>query len=132
MHRTAFFVAVHSVHAGFCTTQVVSYKQGQEFGLHHDAGTVNIETETVELVEPARLATFFVYLKTMPDGVGHTEFPWLKSPVSVRPEAGQAILFCNVTQDGKADAKTSHMARPVEGDFEKLGMNLWLCPTARS
>ena len=42
-----------------------------------------------------------------------------------------AILFCNVTHDGKADPKTSHIAMPVEGDYKKFGMNLWVSSTSQ-
>ncbi len=40
---------------------------------HHDAGILDMDTGTVEITEPRRIATFFVYLNTLPNGIGHTE-----------------------------------------------------------
>ena len=45
--------------------QVVSYRPGQEFRVHHDAGTYHEEEGTVELAPPYRFCTFFVYLNDM-------------------------------------------------------------------
>ena len=120
-------MADHPVHHA----QLVAYAQGQHFGLHHDAGTVNIETKTVELAGPVRIATFFVYLNTLPDNVGHTEFPWVECPFSVRPVAGRAVLFSNITSDFEADPATSHRAIAVRGDHQKLGMNVWVSSTSQ-
>eukprot|EP00968_Pinguiococcus_pyrenoidosus_P013360 scaffold1220_cov259-Pinguiococcus_pyrenoidosus.AAC.32 len=65
--------------------QIVSYTEGQHFDIHHDAGTWNEETETIEgCTRPRRIATIFVYLNTLPEGQGHTEFPRLD--LSIRPE----------------------------------------------
>eukprot|EP00962_Isochrysis_galbana_P038837 scaffold13851_cov124-Isochrysis_galbana.AAC.1 len=73
---------------------------------------------------PRRVVTIFVYLNTLPNGVGHTEFPQLG--LSVRPKCGSALLFCNVLRDGKPDPRTAHRAAPVTAPHRKLGCNLWL------
>lgn len=71
-----------------------------------------------------RLVTIFVYLNTLPKGVGHTEFPQLG--LSVRPQCGAALLFCNVLRDGKPDPRTAHRAAPVVAPHRKFGCNFWL------
>jgi len=104
--------------------QIVSYTQGQKFETHHDAGTL-LDDGSVELVAPRRLVTIFVYLNTLPEGQGHTEFPVLG--LSVKPQRGCAVLFSNVNADGTVDARTVHRAAPVAGRLQKYGMNIWLC-----
>ena len=63
--------------------QIVSYRNGQHFNTHHDAGTL-LEDGTIELVYPKRLVTFFVYLNNLPPHQGHTAFPDLN--LSVQPQ----------------------------------------------
>ena len=40
--------------------QIVSYRDGQHFDIHHDAGTLSEEGDSVEAVQPLRLVTLFV------------------------------------------------------------------------
>ena len=40
--------------------QIVSYTSGQYFNTHHDAGAVNDDDSTVEIVKPTRLVTIFL------------------------------------------------------------------------
>jgi len=82
---------------------------------------------SVDIVAPIRLCSFFVYLTTMPaDCGGETFFP--KLDLRVRPESGKAILWSNVLPDNalKADPLTMHRALPVDGEHEKIGMNIWI------
>ena len=109
----------------FCEPlQIVSYTAGQKFETHHDAGTL-LDDGVVELVPPRRLVTLFLYLNTLPEGEGHTEFPELG--MSVKPERGCGVLFSNVLANGEIDSRTVHRARPVRGSLQKYGMNVWLC-----
>ena len=71
--------------------QIVSYKNGQQFEIHHDIGTLNIDDNTIDVIYPKRLVTFFIYLNNLPYGNGHTEFP--KLGLSVQPMKGAALLF---------------------------------------
>ncbi len=106
--------------------QIVSYTSGQQFTLHHDAGTLMETTGEVCLVYPRRLVTIFIYLNSLPWGQGHTEFPALG--LSVQPQQGSAVMFCNVLKDGQVDARLVHQACPVEGTLRKYGMNVHTTP----
>ena len=79
---------------------------------------------------PRRLVTLFVYLNSLPEGVGHTEFPLLRDaegkPLSVRPRSGTALVFCNVDEDGVPDVRLCHRACPGSGDHRKFGVNIWI------
>lgn len=101
--------------------QIVSYTQNQYFTEHHDAGTLH-EDSTVTMIQPRRLATLFIYLNTLPHGQGHTEFPLLN--LSVRPEQGSGLLFCNILSDGTPDPLLVHKASSVSGDLRKFGINV--------
>mmetsp|Transcript_44967 Transcript_44967/g.40216 ORF Transcript_44967/g.40216 Transcript_44967/m.40216 type:complete len:139 (+) Transcript_44967:3-419(+) len=82
---------------------------------------------SVQMVKPIRLCSYFVYLTTLPEGAGgETYFP--KIGLKVRPERGKAILWCNVDPENtnKADPMLIHRAMPVNGDHEKIGMNIWI------
>jgi prolyl 4-hydroxylase len=103
--------------------QIVSYTQGQKFETHHDAGTL-LEDGSVFLVPPRRLVTLFVYLNTIPEGHGHTEFPELG--LSVKPERGCGVLFCNMLPNGDVDKRTCHRAAPLNADLRKFGINVWI------
>lgn len=158
--------------------QVVSYRDGQHFRPHHDAGTLESDDEgdvedggqdegkdggsargsnsnlrsgsddgaatskntteeeeeeaskkyKVALVAPRRLVTFFVYLNTLPPGVGATHFPALG--LHVQPKARSALVFCNVQPNGHPDPGTVHEAQPVGEGYRKFGMNLWISDTS--
>ena len=69
--------------------------------------------------------TLFVYLNTLPEGVGHTEFPLLRTAgssgavtLSVRPRSGTALVFCNVDSSGESDVRLCHRACPVPEGHE--------------
>lgn len=90
------------------------------------AGSVTVESAD----GPRRLVTLFVYLNTLPEGVGHTEFPLLRgeggAPFSVRPRCGTALVFCNVSANGEADVRLCHRACPVPDEHVKFGVNIWV------
>jgi prolyl 4-hydroxylase len=87
--RAATLVGLPSAHVE--PLQIVSYTKGQYFNLHHDAGTLDEDEETVELVPPKRIITLFVYLNDVSDeGEGSTEFPYLG--VKVQPLKGKKHL----------------------------------------
>lgn len=122
--RAADLVGISSI--GVEPMQIVSYKSGQQFKLHHDAGTLRGDG-TVDVENPCRLVTFFVYLNSLPEGEGHTEFPHLA--LSVQPKQGCAILFSNVQINGEADIRLIHRANPISKGLVKYGLNIWICET---
>lgn len=100
--------------------QIVRYKPGEFFGLHHDMGTYNESTKTVTADSPRRVITMFVYLNTLKGG--HTVFPELD--LRVQPNARLAVLWCNVLKDGEPDPRMIHYAAAV--DNVKCGLNIWI------
>ena len=104
--------------------QIVAYRDGQRFGWHHDMGPLDDDTKEVTAGFPRRLATIFVYLNSLPEGQGHTEFPGIG--LSVTPKRGMAVLFPNVLENGEPDVRTVHGAKPVGDGHLKVGMNVWL------
>ncbi|GBG29210.1 Prolyl 4-hydroxylase subunit alpha-1 [Hondaea fermentalgiana] len=107
--------------------QIVRYKNGQHFGLHHDCSEV-LQDGSLALPEPGdpvRLVTFFVYLNSLEDDQGGcTSFPELG--LRVRPERGAAVLFCNIDAKGNLDPRVKHEAEPTQPGISKFGMNLWI------
>lgn len=105
--------------------QIVRYLDQQKFNLHHDMCTIDDNNNVIEVGDPRRLVTFFIYLSTLPpDAEGETEFPELG--LKIRPKRGDALLFCNILQDGSPDIRVVHQAREVLGGHTKLGINLWI------
>ena len=117
--------------------QVVSYTDGQKFDFHHDLGVLEESDQGCDAngtrapglsvtvgQGPERLVTFFIYLNSLPRGVGSTNFPLLS--LSVQPKCGSALIFCNVLANGMPDVSVSHCAMPVPNGHRKLGCNLWI------
>ena len=108
--------------------QLVRYLPGQFFGVHHDLGDWDEDTDTVELPPKSlfarrRLVTIFCYLNSVSSG-GATNFPALD--VRVQPSPGRAVLFSNIRQDGLPEGKTLHAGEPPLG-ATKYGLNIWVC-----
>lgn len=109
--------------------QLVRYRQGQFFGIHHDLGSL-FDDGSVELPprQPwtrRRLVTIFCYLNDLSDG-GCTHFPAC-GDLRVRPKRGRAVVFCNILENGMPDPRTIHAGEPVTGITTKLGLNIWCC-----
>lgn len=83
--------------------QILSYAPGQEYKLHVDALPPSIDNQ--------RVLTALVYLNEDFDG-GETDFPALG--LSVRGKTGDALIFGNVTADGRVDQRTRHAGKPVQ------------------
>ena len=107
--------------------QIVSYRKGQHFDVHHDLGPWDPEVDVVEFIRsPTRLATLFVYVNTVENG-GETEFPVCK--LKCKPTEGTAILWSNVRRNERGewvpDSRTIHRGCPVQSG-RKIGMNVWI------
>lgn len=81
--------------------QVLRYRPGQEFRRHSDA---------LPGVRNQRIATVLIYLNDAFTG-GETQFP--VADMSIRGEIGDALLFRNVTADGRIDQTAIHAGLPV-------------------
>jgi 2OG-Fe(II) oxygenase superfamily len=131
--------------------QLVRYRPGQFFGVHHDLGDYDDETHRVLLPDKSwyyrrRLVTIFCYLNTLKaatvddniaasidvtgavgggGGGGATEFPALG--LAVTPRAGTAVVFPNVlVPSGQPDVRTIHAGLPPTNTI-KYGLNIWIC-----
>lgn len=113
--------------------QIVRYYKGQCFKLHHDS---YLDEEGLH-----RDHTFFIYLNTIKNGSGTTNFPNLNlrgsSGVKFQPYAGAAVhwlnLTCNVSKDDRpirkrCDKRLMHTGSKVQGNdnIVKFGMNVWI------
>jgi prolyl 4-hydroxylase len=100
--------------------QVTHYLENQSYELHHDA----LRTANVELGESGdRIHTLIIYLNDDYEG-GATYFPRIRR--RIRPEKGKAVLFRNLTEDGRFIERLSlHKGEPVRGG-EKWLSNQWI------
>ncbi len=114
---------VHQIEA----LQLVRYLPGQFFGVHHDLGNL-LEDDSVELPRKdlackRRLVTIFCYLNTLGDDEGGcTYFPKC-GDLRVKPQRGRAVLWCNITPDGKADSRTIHAGEAVKSPSMEASAN---------
>lgn len=92
---------------------VLRYRGGQQYRLHHDA---------IGGARNQRCKTMLIYLN---DGFlgGETNFPAIGK--SIAPQAGDAILFDNVTGDGRIDQRSQHTGEPVR-QGEKWLATRWI------
>lgn len=117
--------------------QLVRYREGEFFGLHHDLGVLfedgSIELPQRQVWSRRRMTTIFVYLNNVPDKCGGcTYFPECHD-LRVQPKRGRAVLFSNILENGMPDPRTVHAGEAVlEGKQKKekvvkYGMNIWAC-----
>lgn len=95
--------------------QIVNYKPGQKYEVHHDA--------------LGRMYTMYIYLNTVSEG-GETEFPELDT--KIKPVLGKGILWKNYTVEKwmgmewmNKDIKATHAGLPPK-QGEKWGLNVWI------
>lgn len=82
--------------------QIVRYEMGQQFSWHGDSIPKSMQQEGGN-----RLATFIVYLNTLPSVAGGaTAFKDLS--IQCKPERGKGLLFFPCYLDGSADDRTFH------------------------
>ncbi|WP_294172114.1 2OG-Fe(II) oxygenase, partial [uncultured Sphingomonas sp.] len=93
--------------------QVLSYAPGQQYKLHSDALTGDVNQ---------RVVTFLVYLNDDYDG-GATVFPDLH--LMVRGSRGEGLLFRNVTAEGAPHPLARHAGQPVTSG-RKMLLSKWI------
>lgn len=125
---------VHQIEA----LQLVRYRPGQFFGIHHDLGDLREDDSVIlpkkNLAVKRRVMTIFCYLNTLgeTDG-GCTYFPKAGSGdddgLRVPPKRGRAVLWSNILSNGMPDPLTIHAGEPVSPDSNqvKYGLNIWIC-----
>lgn len=103
--------------------QLVRYMPGQFYKHHYDFFVPGEESSVVALKRGGqRTVTLFVYLNDVPEG-GETDFP--KLHLRVKPTRGAAVLWYNMTLDGKEDFQTFHAGLPPK-NATKFGLNIWI------
>lgn len=103
----------------FESYQVLEYKKGQRYDVHHDSNQADRD-----LPSGPRILTFFMYFSDVEEG-GETNFPKLN--VKVKPKKGAALLWPSVHSEdpSRVDQRTLHAALPVvKGD--KYAANTWI------
>ena len=113
--------------AGFEASQVLRYTPGQQFDWHVDFLDPATPGHRDDLARRGqRIATCLVWLDDDHDG-GETAFsaPDLK----LRGRKGDAILWANVTPDGRADPLSRHAGLPPTRG-EKWVLSQWMRPFA--
>lgn len=89
---------------------LLRYNNGQEYKPHWDWFYDNSGR-----LGPAgnRIATVLIYLSEVEEG-GETIFPRAEGgELAVKPKKGDAVLFWDMTSDGKTDEESLHGGRPV-------------------
>jgi prolyl 4-hydroxylase len=103
--------------------QVVRYVAGQYYKSHYDY----LEEVSEEVkAHGQRTLTILVYLNDLPaeEAGGGTKFHALN--FTVKPTRGTAVLWHNVTPDGRGDPRTLHSGEPLlSSASEKYAMNIW-------
>lgn len=105
--------------------QVVHYNVGGYYKPHCDYFDPNWDGNTPVLNRGGqRIITFLIYLNNLPyPNGGETHFT--RANLKIQPEAGKAIVWYNVDEDGKIDLSTDHEAMPVING-EKWVITKWL------
>lgn len=103
--------------------QVVKYSEGDQYKVHSDWFDPAQPGSIKQLkFGGQRIATCILYLQ-MPEEGGETEFP--NVTLKVKPVAGDALFFWNLTKEGKPEILASHAGLPpVKGS--KVIATRWL------
>ncbi len=103
--------------------QLICYHVGGEYKVHHDYFHLGQDyTDEMMKMGGQRTHTFLIYLNDNFEG-GETEFP--KLDIKVTPEAGKALIWDNLREDGKPDRKSLHAGLPVISG-QKYILVIWI------
>lgn len=102
-------------------TSILRYRPGEEYRPHFDFLIDGVYGAAGFQVSGQRVATLLVCLNDEFEG-GETSF--LTAGVTWKGRTGDALLFRNVTADGKPDMTTRHAGLPVKGG-EKWLLSKW-------
>lgn len=105
--------------------QVVRYHPNQFYRPHFDYFEKGKRGTKEALARGGqRTVTMFVYLNSLPveETGGATVFPELN--LRVKPKAGTAVYFLNVTPDGQEDSRLLHAGEAPKMST-KYGLNIW-------
>jgi hypothetical protein len=121
--RAKISANLHLQHALLEDTTILHYAPGQRFEPHFDFLEPDVPGHARDLeLRGQRIATFLLYLNADYEG-GATAFP--KLDWSHKGRKGDAILFWNVTPEGKPDERTLHAGLPPTSG-EKWLLSQWI------
>lgn len=106
--RIATVLGIHWSYAE--NAQAQRYYEGDYYKSHVDYFGKYGRTSDVYARTGQRTFTFMIYVEA-PDGGGETMFP--KLGFGVRPRAGTAVIWNNLTTSGEGNEQTVHEALPV-------------------
>ena len=126
----------------FGTPQVVSYRTGEKFDVHHDWYDAPQRLKDGRWFN--RIASFFVFLEEEELVGGETWFPYLEGRemveggedgemmwrmhedggVAFKPKGGNAVFWMNLFRNGTGDGRVVHAGLPLGGGT-KTAMNVW-------
>jgi len=114
--RAAKLMGVGEAH--FEPFQLLKYSPGEFYKQHHDhRGYYDSETGY-----PDRPITMLLFLNDV-NGGGELKFE--KLGLEFKPRVGDAVVWSNIDQDGRADPEMVHEAMPPE-DGIKMAVNIWV------
>jgi prolyl 4-hydroxylase len=102
--------------------QVLHYDVGQEFTPHHDYFDPLIYPKSLSANGGHRMATLLIYLQSALAG-GQTSFP--RARLNITAQAGDAILFFDLLDNGEPDPMSQHAGLPVASG-EKWIATKWI------
>lgn len=107
----------------FEPVNVLHYDPGQKFSPHYDWVDPDVSHFANDLAQRGqRTATALIYLNDGYEG-GETDFPEIG--YAFKGDAGDLLIFFNVTEDGKPDPRTLHAGTaPTSG--EKWVLSQWM------
>ena len=121
--RARIAAATKLPEAIFEIPQVMHYRVGQEFMVHHDFLDPDFAGHQADLARRGqRMGTFLIFLNDDFEG-GETAFP--EAGLAHRGRTGDALFFANVTPDGRPDPLTLHAGRPPTSG-EKWVFSQWI------
>ena len=117
-------LVVSAINRRIAAVSATNYRQGEPLQLLHyrPGGEYRAHMDALPSEANQRIMTVIVYLN---DGYRGGETQFLRTGLSFRARAGDALIFRNVTADGRPDQMALHAGAPVTGGT-KLIATRWI------
>jgi prolyl 4-hydroxylase len=105
-------LVVSAINRRIAALTATAYRQGEPLQLlrYHPGGEYRAHMDALPSEPNQRILTVLLYLNERYKG-GETTFP--RTALSFRGKVGEALIFRNVTEDGRADPMALHTGAPV-------------------